>query len=481
MINLSDLTDKQKQYIVIGLVGGIALLAAIVFGVRFNMSSMKSGKTELKDLNTKIEQANQTLAERDGAFENFYQSVASLQNHLKNAPPEKNYYSWASEIIYSKGRLAGLIIESVDELNVKRAKAGAKDLTFETYPLRITARGGYAQAKAFLKSVEDADPLARFSGIEISSGSSPDSHSIQMFIQWPFRLGEVVEICKRAVVMNPAALTKASEALVGETELEKKSAPVVAETPKPAPKPVVKPKPAVKPAPVVAEAPKPAPKPLVKPKPVVKPAPVVAETPKPAPKPKVEKPEPVEPVVAEEKTEPEQVVTQDDESQAPVAVSVPTVAEELRPEPKSEKEEGLGSLLASLGVSEETPKPVEPVSDAPADDGDLEAYLQQLSGGSAPEEPQQLASAEPKLEIVEQEVPDVVVTVESPPPDVAPAPVVTVETPPPNVTPAEELPVKYVSTGKSAKKIEELLAKRKPKTDDSLGSFLDGLVEDIND
>ena len=46
--------------------------------------------------------------------------------------------------------------------------------------------------------------------------------------------------------------------------------------------------------------------------------------------------------------------------------------------------------------------------------------------------------------------------------------------------PEEDLPITYVSTAKSAKKLEEILVKGKPKTSDSLSSFLGGLVEDIN-
>ena len=52
--------------------------------------------------------------------------------------------------------------------------------------------------------------------------------------------------------------------------------------------------------------------------------------------------------------------------------------------------------------------------------------------------------------------------------------------PEPPVAPRSDGP-KYATTSKSAKKLTALLRKDKPKESDSLGSFLDGLMEDINE
>jgi hypothetical protein len=552
-MNLSNLTKEQKQYIILGAIVVVSLGAGLIFGVGKLTSSMSADKAELEDLSSKVERAERTLSGYGKIKTSFEQTILELEEHLDNVPPDQNYYSWATEIIYTKGRSVGLEIESVDEIGMSGGQKTdpSSPVYFEVYSLRVTARGGYQQVEDFLNTIEEHYPLVRFSGLEISRGQLPEVHNVQLFVQWPFKLnriaklwegesiGQQTKVAKNVPAIEPASAVKKP---VSEPTPEIKApvpvaavakpapAPVVAPDPEPivkAPKPVVKvrqptpPPPkrepvpeVVKPAPVAAVA-KPAPAPVVAPdpepivkapKPVVKvrqptppppkrepvpevvkpapvaavakpaPAPVVAPDPEPivkAPEPVVEVKQPAPPpkrapvpevvkpapIVAVAKPAPAPVVAPDPEpvveivepAQEPVQLdSILASMDAEEGDSKSEvpsADENFSSLLASLG-SHGTDAP-EPVEEEPVpQQDDLAAYVQQL-------EETPIEVEEPAPEIIEQ--------------------VEVVE------VPRADVPVRYESSSKSAKILEELLKKGKPKVSGSLGSFLDGIVEDIND
>ena len=67
-------------------------------------------------------------------------------------------------------------------------------IKLEAYSLRITARGGFENVKAFLARLEEDQPAARITGVDIRSGSEPQIHDIQIFIQWPFNLSAITKV-----------------------------------------------------------------------------------------------------------------------------------------------------------------------------------------------------------------------------------------------------------------------------------------------
>jgi len=394
-MSLSNLTKQQKQYLSAGVV--VVLIVAILaaLGIKVSLSSIGKAKAELATLSQQIDQADGALSRRNQISEDYERTVSILKSHLKNVPPDVNYYSWATETIYSAGRNSNLEIDSVDEVS-SIGKAGGDEnaaIKFELYSLRIVARGTYKQIKTFIQNVEQKHPLLRFTGLDITAGTNPDSHNVQLYVQWPFKLGAIaknwadIEAKQHMIAKRDALKPAVSGADVPKEKIEPKPATV---------KPEV-----VKPEPVIAKV-VPEPKPVVKPEPVkvtpevVKPAPVIAK---------------------------------------------------VVPEPKTEQVQ-LSSLLASLEShgSEQKKPSAEPV----ANPEDLEAYVKQLNEAkeSVPE------VAPPKVEEKPAE---------------------------PTYRLKPDQAVEYVSTVKSAKKIAELLSKEKPKESASLGSFLNGMVEGINE
>jgi hypothetical protein len=585
-MSLAELTKEQKQYFTLGLIGGVIVIILAVMGIRFSLSSISEAKLELADLTDKINAADKALSKRSRASEDYKRTVSILKSHLENIPPEKNYYSWATEIIYSNGRNSDLEIESVDEIRARALGGDADDestIKFESYSLRIVAHGSFEQVKGFLKNIEKEYPLVRFSGIDISSGSDVEAHNVQLFIQWPFNLGQITKVweevesqqlqvaksdsLKPEPVVNeelfgpdpimasttpapapvkPAPVVEEPKPVVAKVVPDPE--PVVAPKPKPVPvkpvpvveesKPVVakvipdpepvvapKPKPApVKPAPVV-EDPKPVvakvvpdPEPVVAPKPKpapVKPAPVVEE-PKPvvakvvpdpepvvAPKPKPVpvKPAPVveesKPVVAKVISDPEPVVAPKpkpapvkpapvvEEPKPVVAKVVPNPEPAVVPASKSTPEKGsLDSVLEALAGLEKKEKksiadsdiviPAEPMTEKEEPENKLGSLLASLGSRGeekkVPEQTKAVSSDPDELEAFVKQLAEKPIEKKS-------APVKERS----NVAPAKPVPAQYASSGKSAEILASLLSKDEPKEHGSLSTFLDGLVEDIND
>ena len=193
---LKNLSKEQKQYAVLGLLAIAILVILMALGIRFSMGTISVAKEELDGLTANIESAEQALSKSQQTSAEYVKTVGMLKEYLTNAPPERNCYSWATEVIYSKSRLANLEIDSIDELSIAQLrkpspKDGNSTISFESYSVRITAHGGYENTKYFIKLFEQDYPLVRFSGLEISVGKTPDAHDIQLYMQWPYNFGEV--------------------------------------------------------------------------------------------------------------------------------------------------------------------------------------------------------------------------------------------------------------------------------------------------
>ena len=359
-MNLAELTKEQKQYMILGVLGVVIILGLGWFGIRLSLNSVEKAKTRLVELSDKIERADKTLTKGGNTSSDFESTTEYLKEELQRIPPDRNYYSWATEVIYSTGRNSGLEIDSVDEYTQSAGKAGAKAaVQFESYSLRISARGSYADTKDFLKVLEEDHPLVRIIGIDISSGGNPDSHDVQLLVQWPFKVDAVAKIWEQvgktqtalaAKVSRPRLPIKPADAdpkpeMEAVAEVEKTEAPAVVSTPNeksaPVKLPAVEPQPPRPAAPKsqepvkVVSAPKPEPVSVPEAEPVVPEVPAVAEAP-------VEKSHPAEapevPVVVAPEVEKEAVA----EAPKPEPVIVPevhrpeepvAVAEKAEPEP----------------------------------------------------------------------------------------------------------------------------------------------------
>jgi len=212
-MNFSGLAKQQKQYIVLAGIIVVVFVAILVFGIKVSLSSVTESKLDLDDLSLKIESAEEALSSQGRVKADFAETTHELKMILKNIPPNRNYYSWATEIIYAKARLAGLEIDAVDEQTSARGSFNEEEedsIKLESYSLRITARSGFNNLKSFLELIEKNHPLTRVTGIDISTGMTPEVHDIQLFIQWPANLRSITDAweiiaAKQQALRKPAS------------------------------------------------------------------------------------------------------------------------------------------------------------------------------------------------------------------------------------------------------------------------------------
>ena len=204
-MSLLDLSKEQKQYLVLGAIAVVILIILIVFGVKVSLSSISTSREELQGLTEKIEAADKTVSKNQLAKAELRSTISELEAHLANIPPDRNYYSWATEIIFNEARRVHFDIDAIDEVVIAAPSGNPKaqgEVKLESYSLRINAHGGYENIKSFLNRIADNHPLVRVTGIEISTGSEPDVHNVQLFIEWPFNLGYITEAWK-SITVNP--------------------------------------------------------------------------------------------------------------------------------------------------------------------------------------------------------------------------------------------------------------------------------------
>ena len=206
-MSFNELDEEQKKRLLIGIVIGIAIIAATFWGIKFSLSSIAKAKLELDDLMTKIESADHSLSRQSQVRKELIETTEILKAYLLGAPPEKNYYSWASKVIYAKARQAEVDIDSIDEQTKKGATTlkgkGTATLKLKAYSLRITAHSSYKNLKLFLSLIEENHPMARVTTVNISQGKDPEIHDIQLIIQWPFNLSSVANTWDDVKLNNP--------------------------------------------------------------------------------------------------------------------------------------------------------------------------------------------------------------------------------------------------------------------------------------
>jgi hypothetical protein len=196
-----NLTKEQKQYLLLG--GGVLVILFLVFffGFKATFASARIASQKVDDLSGRIELAKHSLEERAKMAEERGMIAVKLEELLQNLPPKRNYYSWASEIIYDTARHTALEVDAIDELKrphlQSRSKKGsskkkkANKIQIEFYALKITAHGTYEDLKRFLFRVEEKHPLVHVMQLTISPGADVETHDIQIQIQWPFNLDPV--------------------------------------------------------------------------------------------------------------------------------------------------------------------------------------------------------------------------------------------------------------------------------------------------
>ncbi len=159
-MSLLDLRKEQKQYLILGVVAAVILAVLIVFGIKVSLSSISEARLELHGLTEKIESADKSVSANHRNDAEFRSTITELKAHLAKIPPDRNYYSWATEIIYNEARMVHFEIDTIDENTIAAPADDPKEqdvVVLESYSLRINAHGGYENVKGFLQRIDVID------------------------------------------------------------------------------------------------------------------------------------------------------------------------------------------------------------------------------------------------------------------------------------------------------------------------------------
>jgi len=185
-MDLSNLSKQQKDRLLLMVMGGVLLVGGIGYGLKsvFAISASVESKNEI--LESKISRAERMVRMQNRLRKDSQEISAELKTYIKEAPPEKNYYSWASELLYALAKKTAFKIDRIEKQG-ESAKSKADVLKISS-SLKIVAQGEYETCLNFLKMMEKEYPLVRVVSININSGRNVEIHNVNIVIQWPSNL-----------------------------------------------------------------------------------------------------------------------------------------------------------------------------------------------------------------------------------------------------------------------------------------------------
>jgi len=185
-MDLSNLSKQQKDRLLLMVMGGVLLVGGIGYGLKsvFAISASVESKNEI--LESKISRAERMVRMQNRLRKDSQEISAELKTYIKEAPPEKNYYSWASELLYALAKKTAFKIDRIEKQG-ESAKSKADVLKISS-SLKIVAQGEYETCLNFLKTMEKEYPLVRVVSIDIKPGENVEVHKVNIVIQWPSNL-----------------------------------------------------------------------------------------------------------------------------------------------------------------------------------------------------------------------------------------------------------------------------------------------------
>ena len=195
-MDLSNLSKQEKDRLLLMVMGGVLLVGGIGYGFQsvFAISTRVESKNE--KLENKISRAERMIRTQNRLLKNAREISAELKTYIKEAPPEKNYYSWASKLLYALAKKTAFEIKDVIDIggssSSPKTKGKGKKVKADVLKigsnLKIVAHGEYETCLNFLKTMEKEYPLVRVVSIDIKPGENVEVHKVNIVIQWPSNL-----------------------------------------------------------------------------------------------------------------------------------------------------------------------------------------------------------------------------------------------------------------------------------------------------
>ena len=194
--NLSNLSKQQKDRLLLMVMGGVLLVGGVGYGLKsvFAISASVESKNEI--LESKISRAERMVRMQNRLLKDTQDISAELKTYIKEAPPEKDYYPWASKLLYALAKETAFEIKDVIDIGGSSSspKVKGKDKKVKVDVLKIgsnfkvVAEGEYETCLNFLKTMEKEYPLVRVVSVDIKPGENVEIHNVNIVIQWPSNL-----------------------------------------------------------------------------------------------------------------------------------------------------------------------------------------------------------------------------------------------------------------------------------------------------
>lgn len=187
MINFSQLTKEQKQYVFLGVVVLAIFVWLGVLGAKEVLSSMTSIDTELAEVDGKLKDALRKEAEYKQVSQDYLPTVQQTMKYLVQDLPDRNRLTEIQTKIYllEKGTEFSVVDIKEIELAPLGGSAGRGVLTLNSYALQINAKGSYESVLQFLAALYKEFPLVRVVCVNIKSQpQDPEQHLVEIQVQW---------------------------------------------------------------------------------------------------------------------------------------------------------------------------------------------------------------------------------------------------------------------------------------------------------
>jgi len=194
-MDFSNLSKQEKDRLLLIVMATVLFVVGIGYTLNFALSMSADVEKKDEQLAEKINSVDRKLRREIVVTKQIQKIDAELKSYVKEVPLQKEYYVWATELIYDLAEKTNLDVSGIKKIGgTKAASKSKKKIALEiSTNLKIVVKGDYQSVCNFLKRMEKEYPFVRIVAIEIKKGSKPDVHDVNIEIQWPFNLASLLQ------------------------------------------------------------------------------------------------------------------------------------------------------------------------------------------------------------------------------------------------------------------------------------------------
>lgn len=187
-------SDEKMKYIVLGIIGTIAIVYALYASVFGPMQAQKvKMKETLDELDVKLQKAKQKVSRMpamEKRIKGYSIEIYDISDKYLLKPQLGNYFIQVKEYITLVAVDSDIELTNISEVGLedypKSANSRLSHNTLKAYSVRLNMVGGFHALIRFLKYLETDNPYMVVESVKVSSDEEdPSAHKISMNLQWP--------------------------------------------------------------------------------------------------------------------------------------------------------------------------------------------------------------------------------------------------------------------------------------------------------